>query len=107
MAKHIGANADRTIQTNHPDPSVKIGTASPPAHRNYEGGFVTKLAHKDLGLAVKAAEGAQVPLELGKRCEEVFRPLARGEEWGNRDFSGVFQALSDFRENRGQSQPVL
>lgn len=56
---------------------------------------MTKLAHKDLGLAVKAAAGANVPLELGKRCEEVYRPLAAGQEWGNRDFSGVFQALSD------------
>ncbi|KIX95867.1 uncharacterized protein Z520_08575 [Fonsecaea multimorphosa CBS 102226] len=94
-------------ETNHPDPSVKVGVASPPAHRSYEGGFVTKLAHKDLGLAVKAAEGAHVPLELGKRCEEVFRPLARSEEWGNRDFSSVFQALSDLRANAGQSQAAL
>lgn len=60
---------------------------------------MTKLAHKDLGLAVKAAEGAQVPLELGKRCEEIFRPLADSQEWGNRDFSGVFQALSDSKVN--------
>ena len=84
-----------------------MGTASPPAHRNYEGGFVTKLAHKDLGLAVKAAESAQVPLELGKRCEEVYRPLARGQEWGNRDFSAVFQALSDFRNAGGKSRTSL
>lgn len=99
---------DKPIQINHPDPLVKVGTASPPAHRNYEGGFVTKLAHKDLGLAVKAAEGAHVPLELGKRCEEVYRPLAAGQEWGNRDFSGVFQALSDFvLANAENSKAVL
>lgn len=68
---------------------------------------MTKLAHKDLGLAVKAAESAQVPLELGKRCEEVYRPLAKGHEWGNRDFSGVFQALSELKRNGGNLQASL
>jgi 3-hydroxyisobutyrate dehydrogenase len=87
---------------NHPDPLVKVGSASPPAHRSYEGGFVTKLAHKDLNLAVKAAEDLKVPLELGKRCEEIYRPMARCEEWGNRDFSGVLQMLSDLMQNHGK-----
>ncbi|RBR16889.1 hypothetical protein FVER53590_00019 [Fusarium verticillioides] len=49
-------------EINHPVPGVKAGDSSPPAHRNYEGGFVTKLAHKDLALAVSAAEDANVPL---------------------------------------------
>ena len=88
---------DTTHQVNHPDPNVKVHDASPPAQRNYEGGFVTKLAHKDLGLAVSAANDAQVPLELGKRCEEVYRPLANSQEWGGRDFSGVLQVLKDVR----------
>ncbi|KPI39369.1 3-hydroxyisobutyrate dehydrogenase, mitochondrial [Cyphellophora attinorum] len=82
-------------KVNHPDPEVKVGDALPPAHRNYAGGFVTKLAHKDLGLAVSAAKDAKVPLELGKRCEEVYRALANSQEWGGRDFSGVLQALKD------------
>lgn len=56
---------------------------------------MTKLAHKDLGLAVSAADQARVPLELGKRCEEVYRPLANSQEWGGRDFSGVLQALKE------------
>jgi 3-hydroxyisobutyrate dehydrogenase len=92
--------ADLTRQINHPDPSVTVGTSSPPAHRKYEGGFVTKLAHKDLGLAVRAADEAHVPLELGKRCEEIYRPLANGQDWSNRDFSSVLQALNDLR-NQG------
>jgi 3-hydroxyisobutyrate dehydrogenase len=91
----LRSTTDTLYQVNHPDPEVKVGDASPPAHRNYAGGFVTKLAHKDLGLAVSAAKDAQVPLELGKRCEEVYRPLANSQEWGGRDFSGVLQALKD------------
>lgn len=91
----LPSTTDTTHQVNHPDPDVRVGDASPPAQRNYEGGFVTKLAHKDLGLAVSAANLAHVPLELGKRCEEVYRPLANSKEWGGRDFSGVLQALKD------------
>lgn len=60
---------------------------------------MTKLAHKDLALAVKAAEGAHVPLELGKCVEQVYRPFAASQEWGNRDFSSAFQALSDIRNS--------
>ncbi|KAJ9626681.1 hypothetical protein H2204_009951 [Knufia peltigerae] len=82
-------------EINHPEPLVTIENQSPPAHRDYQGGFVTKLAHKDLALAVNAAKEAHVPLELGKRAEEIYRPLAQGEEFGNRDFSSVYKAISD------------
>jgi len=108
-----GNNRDKNLtadcyhQINHPDPAVKVGTSSPPAHRQYEGGFVTKLAHKDLGLAVRAAEEAGVSLELGKRCEEIYRPLATGQQWSNRDFSCVLQALRDLKGRSGPSRPSL
>lgn len=85
---------------NHPDPSVQVADTSPPAHRDYDGGFVTKLAHKDLVLAVKAAESTRVPLSLGRTCEEIFRPLATDQDWANRDFSGVLQALGNIRNKR-------
>lgn len=74
---------------------MKVGTSDPPARRNYGGGFVTKLTHKDLGLAVAAAEEVGAPLELGKHVEEVYRSLAKSEKWANRDFSVVYQALSE------------
>ena len=80
---------------NHPVPEVKVGNASPPAHRDYQGGFLTKLAHKDLALAVAAATEAKVPLELGKRVEQIYRPLAQSTKWGSRDFSVVYEALGD------------
>ncbi|KIW04923.1 3-hydroxyisobutyrate dehydrogenase [Verruconis gallopava] len=94
-------------EINHPDPLVKVGSTSPPSHRHYEGGFVTKLAHKDLNLAVQAAHDAHVPLELGKRCEEIYRPLAGSDEWGNRDFSSVFKVLSDLKSRTVKSHGSL
>ncbi|KAH7219708.1 3-hydroxyisobutyrate dehydrogenase [Fusarium oxysporum] len=80
-------------EINHPVPEVKAGDSSPPAHRNYEGGFITKLAHKDLALAVSAAEEANVPLAVGRCVEEMYRPLAKSKEFGDRDFSVIYEAL--------------
>ncbi|KAF5969596.1 3-hydroxyisobutyrate dehydrogenase [Fusarium coicis] len=80
-------------EVNHPVPEVKVGDASPPAHRQYEGGFVTKLAHKDLALAVSAAAEANVPLTVGRCVEESYRPLAKSKEFGDRDFSVIYEAL--------------
>lgn len=79
-----------------PVPGVKVGDANPPSHRGYKGGFVTKLAHKDLALAVTAAETAGSPLIVGKCVEEAYRPLAKDEDkWGNRDFSVMYEALEN------------
>ncbi|KAJ4016170.1 hypothetical protein NW752_003291 [Fusarium irregulare] len=80
-------------EVNHPVPEVQVGDASPPAHRNYEGGFVTKLAHKDLALAVSAAQEADVPLAVGRCVEETYRPLAMSKEFGDCDFSVIYDAL--------------
>jgi 3-hydroxyisobutyrate dehydrogenase len=108
---HICPSPDKlltcSLQVNHPDPAVKIGDSSPPAQRGYEGGFVTKLAHKDLALAVNAAGYAQVPLELGKRCEEIYRPLAKSEEWSDRDFSSALQALKDMKASSASLKASL
>ncbi|KAI8311622.1 3-hydroxyisobutyrate dehydrogenase [Colletotrichum sp. SAR11_240] len=82
-------------EINHPVPEVKVGDTSPPAHRQYAGGFVTSLAHKDLALAVKAALEVNAPLPLGRRVEEVYRPLAQMTEWGSRDFSVIYEALDE------------
>ncbi|KAF5548288.1 3-hydroxyisobutyrate dehydrogenase [Fusarium mexicanum] len=80
-------------EINHPVPEVRAGDASPPAHRRYEGGFITKLAHKDLALAVSAAAEANVPLAVGRCVEETYRPLAKSKEFGDRDFSVIYEAL--------------
>lgn len=58
------------------------------------GGFITKLAHKDLGLAVQAAKLSDTPLRLGELTESIFRPLAKDDTWGSRDFSVIYKYIS-------------
>lgn len=96
--------ANVSDQINHPVPDVKVSGSSPPAHRNYEGGFVTRLAHKDLALAVSAADEADVPLTVGRCVEETYRPLAKSEEFGNRDFSVIYEALDAMGSAAGNSK---
>jgi 3-hydroxyisobutyrate dehydrogenase len=92
-------------QINNPDPTVfSSATTRPPSHRNYTGGFITALAHKDLALAVNAAAQSGTPLRLGKCAEQVYRPLAKSEEWGGKDFSVIYKVLEELgaegRESR-------
>ena len=67
----------------------------PPAHRGYVGGFVTKLVHKDLALAVQAANGSSTSLQLGKLAELVYHPLAESSQWQNLDFSVIYRYLAE------------
>nr|RBQ87619.1 hypothetical protein FVER53263_00019 [Fusarium verticillioides] len=99
----LAAKISNKYIINHPVPGVKAGDSSPPAHRNYEGGFVTKLAHKDLALAVSAAEDANVPLAVGRCVEETYRPLAKSKEFGDRDFSVIYEALDSLGFTRQSS----
>lgn len=62
---------------------------------------MTKLAHKDLALAVSAADEADVPLAVGRCVEETYRPLANSEEFGNRDFSVIYEALDAMGSSAG------
>jgi 3-hydroxyisobutyrate dehydrogenase len=81
---------------NFPVPSVTIDNTDPPAHREYAGGFVTKLAHKDLALAVSAANEIGEPLKLGRLTEELYRKIAAPDHpYANKDFSIVYKWLSE------------
>ncbi|KAJ5414088.1 3-hydroxyisobutyrate dehydrogenase [Penicillium cosmopolitanum] len=104
LADIINSSTGRcwSSEINHPVPEVKVGESSPPAHRGYEGGFVTKLAHKDLALAVKAAEQAGVPLNVGQCVEKTYRPLAETKEFGDRDFSVIYEALDALKSSEGK-----
>lgn len=58
-------------------------------------------------MAVKAAAEADTPLPLGRRVEEIYCPLGRTVEWGDRDFSVVYEALDQARVDSGMAEPKL
>jgi 3-hydroxyisobutyrate dehydrogenase len=81
----------------HPEAAANIkvtsgGAISPPASRDYEGGFGTRLMLKDLGLAVSAGEAEGVALPLGAASKELYR-LADLRGHGNKDFGVMLQFL--------------
>ena len=82
-------------EVNNPAPGALKGTdKSPPAERDYEGGFAAKLQAKDLGLARSAAQQEGVPTPLGQLAATIYQALGENPEYMNKDFSVAFKALS-------------
>lgn len=77
-------------EVNNPVPGV-VETA--PASRGYEGGFGVSLMHKDLRLALTAAEKSDTPLELGNQAREVYRAVEEAHR--GKDFSIVYKWLQE------------
>lgn len=63
-----------------------------PASRNYEGGFACDLMLKDLGLAIEAAESAEVKAKLGSLSKEIYSQLSAGG-LGRKDFGVIYEQL--------------
>ena len=83
MAKSSGSNW--SLERYNPWPGVMEKV---PASRGYEGGFMTRLMVKDLGLAMALAEHAHSAVPLGALARNLFNLHAsRGE--GERDFSSI------------------
>jgi len=86
-----------SICNPHPDAAANIketsgGAISPPASRDYEGGFGTRLMLKDLGLAVSAGQAEGVALPLGAASKELYR-MADLRGLGDKDFGVMLQFL--------------
>jgi 3-hydroxyisobutyrate dehydrogenase-like beta-hydroxyacid dehydrogenase len=77
--------------TNNPHPMVAALSGSPAAN-HYQGGFGTKLMHKDLGLAVSAGAQAGVVMPMGGLAKELYQ-LAEVSGLGDRDFGVMLQFL--------------
>lgn len=84
-------------QINFPVPGVHLPTVAKPAPacRDYQGGFVTALAHKDMDLAVEAAQMVDSPLYVGRIAEEVYKKVRATDDWAGRDFSIVYKWLQE------------
>ena len=85
------------VQNPHPAAAANIhettgGEVSPPASRDYQGGFGTRLMLKDLGLAVSAGQAEGVALPLGSTAKELYR-LADSHGHGDKDFGVMLQFL--------------
>ncbi|KAK4701646.1 3-hydroxyisobutyrate dehydrogenase, partial [Phenoliferia sp. Uapishka_3] len=84
-------------ELNNPAPGATPKT-SPPADRDYEGGFLSKLMAKDLNLAISASKATSTPLPIGGMTSTLFNTLSAHEEFGSRDFSVVYEYLRVARE---------
>lgn len=77
-------------EVNNPVPGVIEGS---PASRGYDGGFGVSLANKDLKLALKAAEDANVKLALGEPARALYDAVENAENCKGKDFSVVYRYL--------------
>ncbi|KAK4056127.1 hypothetical protein OIO90_002858 [Microbotryomycetes sp. JL221] len=77
-------------EVNNPAPGA-LPSVKPPADRDYQGGFLTKLMTKDLNLAIAAAKTTDTPLPLGGLTTTLYNALTKREEFSDRDFSVIFE----------------
>jgi 3-hydroxyisobutyrate dehydrogenase len=77
------------MQAAHPVPGLVPRAAS---SRDYEGGFMTDLMCKDLGLAVNAARELRVPAIVAAAAQQVLR-MASSHGLGRKDFTSVYTFL--------------
>lgn len=85
MGKSSGNNW--SLERYNPWPGVMENT---PASRGYQGGFMTRLMVKDLGLAMALAEHAKSPVPLGALARSLFLLHAQGG-FEALDFSSIQQ----------------
>jgi 3-hydroxyisobutyrate dehydrogenase len=60
--------------------------------KDYEGGFMTDLMAKDLGLAVNAARELRIPVIVSPAAQQALR-LASSHGYGRKDFTSIYQFL--------------
>ena len=77
------------MEAAHPVPGMVPRAAS---SRDYEGGFMTDLMAKDLGLAVNAARELRIPVIVSPAAQQALR-LASSHGLGRKDFTAIYQFL--------------
>ncbi len=85
MLKSSGRNW--SLEVYNPVPGVQEGV---PASRNYEGGFMTDLMCKDLGLAMDASQASRSPVPMGSAARGLFN-LHQAQGNGPLDFSSLLK----------------
>ena len=72
-------------------PIKGVGPISP-ADNNFEGGFASKLMHKDLSLAISAARDSKTKVNFTEQAYEMFSEIIKGNN-GEKDFSYIKEYL--------------
>jgi len=102
LAQVINSSTGRcwSSEINNPAPGALLPTKTTPADRGWEGGFASRLMAKDLGLALAAAEAHdEVPLlPLSSHVKELFAALVADKAFANKDFSVIYQWLSQHKK---------
>jgi len=75
-----------SLNVYNPFPGVMEGV---PASRGYEGGFLTDLMTKDLGLAMNTAEGSGSSVPMGALAKNLYRIHQQQNDAGRLDFSSI------------------
>lgn len=75
-----------SLNVYNPFPGVMDGV---PASRGYEGGFLTDLMSKDLGLAMDTAEGSGSSVPMGALAKNLYRIHQQQNDAGRLDFSSI------------------
>ncbi|MBV7468345.1 3-hydroxyisobutyrate dehydrogenase [Aeromonas sp. sif0611] len=94
MSKSSGNNW--SLERYNPWPGVMENA---PASRGYEGGFMTRLMVKDLGLAMALAEHAHSAVPMGALARNLFNLHAsQGRE--SKDFSSILELYLDKSQDK-------
>ncbi|MBU2882826.1 3-hydroxyisobutyrate dehydrogenase [Psychrosphaera sp. B3R10] len=88
MSKSSGSNW--TLDVYNPCPGVM---PTSPASNEYQGGFMTDLMLKDLGLAMDTAVGSQSTTPLGALTRNLYSIHQKSGN-GKKDFSSIFEQFS-------------
>lgn len=73
-----------TLEVYNPYPNV---SADVPSSKGYTGGFMSKLMHKDLNLALQTAKDTGVDVPMGTKAMELYDEHI--EAHGDKDFSSI------------------
>lgn len=98
LSQRFGLDLGRTLEvlngTTAYNGQLQLNWPNKTLAGDISAGFTIDLAHKDLSLALAAANAARVPLPLGAAAREAFS-AARAGSYATADFSAMVDALCD------------
>ena len=95
MTQILNISSGRSWSSEVYNPVPGVGAKTLPAENDYNGGFMTQLMTKDLGLAQFAATLTNTPTPLGTLSHQIFR-LMLNNGYSSKDFSSVYKFLQEF-----------